>query len=386
MNIKEFIEKMKNIQSNLLEFLEDESNSRDKYETFVKLITEQKIIDDQYEFKALLDLIDAISRNHRRSHNFISNVEQILRHFKQHIQKYFSNSKILEIFDYNKRILLFLIEEKVMTIDDSIFITLINDEYCDYFQPEIKPFLTKENIEKYSDRNKSLKDEEFIERMKKDVDEDFYEKRREGENDDFLCRLIRFNEIKEFITFVEQTNLSLQSTLIKNSIFETNNQLLQNEFRKIKLIEYASFYGSNDIIKYMKMKGVELISSMWTYAIHGGNEELIRYLEENHVSPPENEYNNILDESITCHHNEISNYIIDYLFKEEDIQYRIKNDYYSNMYRSAIESHNYYFFPDNMKYKNMISYLCEFDYYSLVKLCLEEENIDINEIIKTAIF
>ena len=39
MNIKEFIEKMKNIQSNLLEFLEDESNSRDKYETFVKLIT-----------------------------------------------------------------------------------------------------------------------------------------------------------------------------------------------------------------------------------------------------------------------------------------------------------------------------------------------------------
>ncbi|KAK8898146.1 hypothetical protein M9Y10_000417 [Tritrichomonas musculus] len=387
MKINRFVEKMRSFQSNLLELLEDESYSKDKYETFVEHITEQKIYDDQHELKALLYIIDGISKNHRRSHDFISNIEQVLRHFEKDIQKFFSNSEIFKIFQNNKRILLFLIEEQLMTIDEYIFSIMTsyrNENYCEYFQPEIKPFLTKEKIEKFCKQNENLKKDEFFESMSKDIDENFYEKRREGENDDFLCRLIRFNKIQEFITFVEQTNLSLQSALIKKSIFETNKLLTNKE--KISLIEYASFYGSNDIIKYMKMKGVELTADMWTYAIHSGNAELIRYLEENHVSPPENKYNNILGESIECHHNEISNYFIEYLFKEEDLQNSIENKYYCNMYRSAVKSHNYYFFPENMKRKNMLSYLCEFDYYTLVSLCLEEMNVDINVKIKTTIF
>ena len=98
-----------------------------------------------------------------------------------------------------------------------------------------------------------------------------------------MCELIRNNKIKEFITFVERTNLSLKSE-IKESIFETN-QLLTDK-NDVKLIEYASFHGSNDINKYMENKpGVKLISDMWIYAVHSCNAELIRYLEDNHVWP-----------------------------------------------------------------------------------------------------
>ena len=182
----------------------------------------------------------------------------------------------------------------MMIIDESIFSQITSFEYvikgyCEYFQPEIKPFLTKENIEKYGSRNNSLKDEKFIERMNKEVESNFYEKRREGLNDDYLCELIRNNEIKEFIRFTEQRNLSLEID-IKKSIFETNQLLTENN--KISLIEYASFYGSNDIIKYMEKRGVELTSSMWIYGIHSCNAELIRYLEDNHVPPPGNQYEN----------------------------------------------------------------------------------------------
>lgn len=53
--------------------------------------------------------------------------------------------------------------------------------------------------------------------MNNEVQEHFYEKLQEGENDDYLCQLIRFNQIKELIIFVEQTNLSLEK-----SIFETS--------------------------------------------------------------------------------------------------------------------------------------------------------------------
>ncbi|KAK8838958.1 hypothetical protein M9Y10_032418 [Tritrichomonas musculus] len=221
-----------------------------------------------------------------------------------------------------------------------------------------------------------------MERMNKEIEANFYEKRREGENDDYLCELIRNNEIKEFITFIGQANLPLDS-YIKKSTFETNQHLIEND--KISLIEYASFCGSNDIIKYMHMNRVELTPSMWIFAIHSKNAELIRYLEENHVPPPYDDYETILRESIKCHHNDISNYIIDNLMKEGDLQNGIKNKYDGNLYRYSVEYHNYCFFPANMKYKNMFLYLCEFVYYNLVSLYLSEGNIDINATIKILI-
>ena len=384
MSSETFVDKMKSIQNSLLEFLEDESDTEDKYDNFINLVSKQQLINEEHVFKALLQLIVSIVNNHHRFVNFICKFERFLRGIKQDVQKYFSNSEIFNIFKDNKRMLLFLLEEKVMIIDESIFSIITSSEYveknyCEYFQPEIKRFLTKENIEKYCSENQSLEDSEFIERLNKEPESKFYEKRREGLNDDCLCELIRNNEIEEFIRFTEQRNLSLE-ICIKKSIFETNQLLTDKD--EISLLEYASFYGSNDIIKYMEKKGVELTSSMWIYGIHSCNAELIKYLEDNHVSPPENKYEEILNESIKCHHNEISNYIIDNLIKEEDLQNSIENKYFDNLYRYAVESHNYCFFPANMKYKNMLFYLCEFDYYTLVKLYLTEGTIDINATIK----
>ena len=63
---------------------------------------------------------------------------------------------------------------------------------------------------------------------------------------------------------------------------------------------------------------------------------------------------------------------------EEVLQNDIENQYYHNLYRYAVESHNYCFSPTNMKYQNMFLYLCELDYYTLVELYLSEETIDIN--------
>ena len=410
MNIVEFVEKKKSIQNALLEFLEEESAADDKFENFVNLVTGQQIIKDQYEFKELLHLISNIGNNHHRSPNFIIKLERLLRQFKQDIKIYFSNSEIFEIFKDNKRILLFLIEEKLMIIDESIFSIITSDKYveknyCEYFQPEIKPLLTQENIEKYGSKNKSLKDDKFIERMNKEIEENFYDKRREGLNDDYLCELIRLDKIKEFITFTEQRNLSLKSEINK-SIFETNQLLTDN--KKISLIKYALFYGSNDIIKYMINKKINITPSMFIYAVHSCNVELIKFLEaiddlsqSYSESESENDFKNdsedssdfeyhydyyesVLFESIKCHHIEISKYIIENLigkyFKNE-----IKNNTCDNIFIYAAEYFNYCFFPTNMECENMFFYLCENGYYTLVKIYLSESKIDINETIKTLI-
>ena len=381
MSIEETKEKMKSIQNALLEFLEDESIAEENYENFLKSVSEYQITEDKYKLKSVLQLINAVGNNHRRVKNFFCKLEQILVHFKKDIEKYFKNSEVFEVFENNKRILLFLIEEKIMIIDEYIASRIARKKYlAEYFAPELKPFFTEEFIKKYGDKNLYLREEIFINNIKKEVSEDFYDKRKEGENDNYLCELIRTNQVKEFGIYVNRNNIPYESC-IDQSIFETNPLLNNSE---VKLIEYASFYGSIDIIRYMRINGnATLTSMMWIYAIHSENAELIRYLEDNNVSPLFNDYKSILVESIKCHHRDVSKYIIDYLMKEENLQNDIENEYFTNIYRSAVQFHNYCFFPSDMKYKYMFYYLCEFDYYTLVKLYLEEGNIDINATIKT---
>ena len=108
----------------------------------------------------------------------------------------------------------------MMTFDEYIFSIItrkfyVTNNYCEYFQPEIKPLFTQENIDKYQNNNNSLTDDNFIEKINKDAESDFYEKRREGQNDDYLCELIRNSKIKEFIIFVEQSNMPLDSEIKK---------------------------------------------------------------------------------------------------------------------------------------------------------------------------
>ena len=63
-------------------------------------------------------------------------------------------------------------------------------------------------------------------------------------------------------------NISLLST-IKPSIFEINKYL----------IEYAAFFGSIRIFQYLRFNNIELQPSLWFYAIHSNNTEMIHLLE-----------------------------------------------------------------------------------------------------------
>ena len=191
--------------------------------------------------------------------------------------------------------------------------------------------------------------------------------------------MIRLDKIKEFVVFFEQANLSADDK-IKESIFETNKLLIDKS--KVTLLEYALFFGSIKIIHYLIRKTRKEYPELWIYSIHSNNAKVIHLLEDHQIEPDSQK---ILKESIKCHHNNISNYIINNLMKEEDLQNNIEKLYYNNVYRCAAESHNYCFFPTNMKYKNMIFYLCEFDHYTPVKLYLSEGNIDINAKIKALI-
>ena len=110
MSIIEYIDKMKKIQNSLLKFVEEKKEEEENYENFKNILRDQQITKDKQDLKTILRLISTISNNHRRIPRFIEKIERILQEIKNEIQNHFSNSEIFEIFEDNKRILLFLIE------------------------------------------------------------------------------------------------------------------------------------------------------------------------------------------------------------------------------------------------------------------------------------
>ena len=361
MEIQQYIDRKKVIQSKILEFIDDESNAEEDYQNFINSINNIEIEKNSDELQSILYLISKISNNHHRSSNFFSKIEKILLFLQNFIQINLSNSQIFSIFKSSKRILLFLINEKIITVNSSIIDEMKNDRfkkrnYCQFFYPEIESFFQtdKKSIEKISSKNQ----------------DEFEKMRNIGENHSQICELIRNDSIEEFITFVNKNNYSLKSP-IEKSIYETNSFLLKN---KTSLIEYSAFFGSLQILKYFHLNGIELTQSLWIYAVHGDNPELIQYLIDNKITPKDESYQEVINESIKCHHNEI----VDYIYNN------ILNSNYQSNYNNivsiqSIKYYNYEFFPKELKNEFCFYYFCKYDHIKLVKILLNYSNLNINK-------
>ena len=132
--------------------------------------------------------------------------------------------------------------------------------------------------------------------------------------------MIRQDSVEEFIKYVNQKNFLLTSK-VNRSIFETNTFLIENE---PTLIEYAFFFGSIQIFQYLKTNNVDLSTSLWLYAIHSKNAEMIYFLETNSIQPPENTYETCIIEAIKCHHYDIAIYIKDNLLNDQNCSNKLK--------------------------------------------------------------
>ena len=351
MSLTEELEIMKSIQKNLLDLIDEENEIEECYQNILHLFEDYKIKDDQCFLISILLLISKISDNHNRSINFFEKIMKIILYFKEPIKNNISNLQIFNIFKENKRLLLSLIEEKIIFLDENIISKISstnyqNMGYSKYFSPEIKIYEKKE----------SEKTENF---------DDFNKKRKIGENDRYFLQLIQKDLIEEFIIFVNKNDYSLKST-INPSIFETNLFLIG---RKTSLIEYSAFYGSIQIFNYLRLNNVKLKPSLWIYAIHGNNPEIIHLLEENKVEPDDDTYKECYEEAIKCFHNEIAFYIKENLLKSDEIE---KNDNF------MFKFYNFSFIneDDIIKDENSIVYLVRYGYVFLMKHVLKSDLIN----------
>ena len=177
---------------------------------------DDNIRENQYELKTFLHFLVTISNHHYRNSEFFNKINQILQNIQDIIKKYFSNFEIFQIFKSSKKLLLFLIDSKIISIDESIAIIMTSEKYQTakyplYFSTELKPFLSSE---KYNE-------------IQKEIPENFEERRKNDDNGYFL-NLIQKDSIEDFIVYVNKENLNLSSR-INPSIYETSSFILQKK-------------------------------------------------------------------------------------------------------------------------------------------------------------
>lgn len=379
MDVQQYLERMKVIHEQLLKYIENDQNSNENYQNLIKILDDQKIRENKYELKSLLNIISRISNHHRRIPDFFIKIDQLIQHFKSDITNYFTNYEIFSIFKENKRAILLLIESQLLSIDKSIVNTIKNNkffkvDYPLYFFPEMKPFLSRELSQEKENEDPDIK---RLHEFSKNVPADFEEKRKIGENDNKLCQLIRSDSLKEFIDYIEENKLLIQATtMVEPSLFETNLFLIKN--KKITLIEYAAFYGSIQIFK-MLSENKKLRQKVMFSAIHSENMELIQLIEDKNAD--KEIMKKVLKETIKCHHNNLTNYFIENFFKDDaDISAVIS--------MLALKYYNFAFLKNEIVNESIFYDLCCNDYYPIVEFILKNGNVDINKIViqKVALF
>ena len=204
-------------------------------------------------------------------------------------------------------------------------------------------------------------------------DENFELNRRQGENEEYICQLIRQDSFDEFISHVSKNDISLSSE-VKQSIFETNPLLMK---KQATLIEYTAFFGSIQIFKYLITNNVELNPSLWLYAIHGNNSEIIHILEDKNIKIQPDSYFEVLEESIKCHHNEIANYIIN---NYSDIKIDINDDFtIENLTAFGFKYLNFEFIDKEFNnFQFILYYACLYGYLTIVQHLIKTEKVDLN--------
>lgn len=380
MIFSEHLDKMRAIQSKILDYIEEKNV--DNFKELYSFLDDINIRANEQVIFETFHLILQISNYHHHSNNFFTKIDYILRYFKENLQNLFSNYGIFSFFKSNKRILLFLIEEGIMTIDEQIanslqykienwpklFLefkklknnkpenylkkTIINDNLLNettltflyyYFYPELKTFIDYKDY-KFPEENLEI----------------FNQKRKIGENDDCICQLIREDSIKEFFKYVKKNKISLFS-VIKPSIYETNSFLLTR--KDTTLIEYAAFKGSIKIFKKILAQGYDIDQSIIKYALYSNNKEIIQLIFNN-ISIDDAPY--VKDLFIT-HHNKL--FDINPFNQFFNGQIILLSFNYEMILDDFLEGDN----------EDILAACCIFNYAEMVHILMEKEDIDINK-------
>lgn len=351
---------MKTFQKNLLSFIDATDKSSEDFTALLQFLKDENIINNPLELKSILYIISNITNNYHHQFSYFTKIKNLFIKISTEITKNFSNITIFNIFKSNKRLLLFLIQEHIIIIDKIIASKILeysNDTnmYSAFFYPEIKPFIKKEDIEKIKKT------------LPSNYNQNLELKRTIGKNEDKIYKIIRHDWIDDFKRLYENNTINVWDK-IKPSIFETNNFLLNQRYMYI--FDYAVFYGSLKIFNYILSENTILHPTIWPYAIHGANTEIIDILLTKNIEI--DNFSECLKESINCRNDNVTKHIL--------------NKYYTTIEEKkffaakfSLESYNFAYFRASLIERDAIFELCGYDYGYLVKSIIHMPGVNLNK-------
>lgn len=156
--VQEYLSRMKKIQEAILTYIEDDDSSQKNYMELIKLFINFKVQINKHDLKTILRIISNIADYHYRGPNFFDKIRKIFQYLKVFIKNNFSNYSIFNVFRYNKKILLMLIQEQIIIVDKAVASVLLRKENkkVQYFSKYIKPFSNEDiepkNVENFDEK------------------------------------------------------------------------------------------------------------------------------------------------------------------------------------------------------------------------------------------
>lgn len=362
-----YLAQWKEIQKLFLLYIEDDKTENEQFQNIIAFLDTMNVKEDPYKLKTALHLLLKIHKNHYYTTSLNSKTMKIISNYKEQILQFYSQDEIYQMFMKNKSIFLFVLQEKIVipSMNNVPFIPKDKYQFASYIQffyPDFYPY--------YLDCTKNLCQDS--DEFSRNCDDFFLQKRQVGQNPAVICEIIRNDSIDDFIRFINTNGVTIGKNDVRYSIFETNIFLYQS---KVTLLDYAAFFGAIQIFTYLLLNGCNLRDETWFFAIHGNNTEIIRILEDKQLLPPDNDYVRCLIEAVKCHHNDLARYFYSNYLDDN-------GDLLTIMQIQAIDSFNFEFFPEILNSDPKFLYeFCKKDYYEIVKVLLENNKYDLNQLI-----
>ena len=357
MEIEKEVIKRKELENLILNFIENEDNN-DNLQSLTKFITDNGINTCKTDLEDLFCIILWITYYHRRKFNFFDKILQIIEFMLPYIKSLYSDNEIFSLFLSNKIIILWLLQNKIISLNNESLHDIERRLYINADKSPNNLYFKKKQLDPYNAlflyfhyktiENKEKQDEiesKLTKRFKLNVDS-ILQLCQKGENDSKICGLIRNDSLNDFIDYTAQKKFDFDSK-IPFSIFETNNFLNK---KMVSLIEYAAFFGSTQIFKYLLKNRAKIYPNLLEFAIHSGNPEMIHLVEDNSDKFEKDVFlmsrsggpKEALIVSIRCFHNDIANYLLQNNFNDNSVA-----DVDEVIFKTSFECYNYEFLPEN---------------------------------------
>ncbi|OHT01640.1 hypothetical protein TRFO_31526 [Tritrichomonas foetus] len=290
--LEEIFQQLIQFQKTITEYLETDAINEDQMQClFHKLnihdpnLPEARPVLDMF-LRMLCYLNIAMSNSNNASIvQFMKTVEYFLPTFKKAIDNYrevnklFNDKEIFRLFKYHNPAILHLFHQGLLKPP------LANYTIENYFITEMYYFsksFTSANITK--EQYNSLRESNIH-----SIDE--------------ISHIIRSDNAILFQEYFAKTNLDVNSE-VPECFYEINKELSKNE-RKLSMLDYASYFGSLDIFKYLLLNNAEISQFTPIYAVIGGNSEIMHILEDSKVIFT----SKCMKKAIKYHRNNIFNYL-----------------------------------------------------------------------------